>query len=118
MQDSVATTSQTTPIIAPQQIVQRTIPTLQQRVDEAITAKAAVVNLLLSSVLTIDSAGLNWLLAVHAQLETLGMHLLLRDPSPIVSDVLLATRLDSRFTVAVTEASENHGNGSGGDHAR
>jgi anti-anti-sigma regulatory factor len=118
MQHNMVTLMETAPIIAPQQIVQRTIPALELHVDDAVAAKPAVVDMILAGVLIIDSAGLNWLLAVQSRLETLGLRLRLLDPPPIISDVLLATRLDSRFTIAVTGASENHGHGSGGDHGR
>ena len=107
---------ETVPIIASQQITQRTIPTMDRKVDEAITGKPGVVDMILSSVQIVDSAGLNWLLAVQTRLETMGIRMRLLDPSPIIADVLLATRLDSRFTVEVT--GDGHKNGSGGDHGR
>jgi anti-anti-sigma factor len=111
-------TMETVPIIASQQIVQRTVSSLERNVDDAIVGKPEVVDLILSSVLLVDSAGLNWLLSVQSRLQTMGIRLRLMDPSPIMADVLLATRLDSRFTVEVTGISENHGNGTGGDDGR
>jgi len=94
--------TQAVPITAPQQIVQRTIPALERRVDEVIAAKPPVIDFVVSSVQIIDSVGLNWLLQVQTRLETLGMKMRILDPSAIVSDVLLATRLDTRFTVTVS----------------
>ena len=107
---------ETVPIIASQQIIQRTIPAMERKVDEAITGKPGVVDMVLSAVQIVDSAGLNWLLAVQTRLETTGIRMRLVDPSPIMADVLLATRLDSRFKVEVT--GEGHKNGNGGDHGR
>ena len=118
MVNSVVTGMQTVPIIASQQIVQRTIPTLERSVDDAIAGKPAVVDVVMSGVLMIDSAGLNWLLLVQSRLEKLGMRMRLLDPSPIMADVLLATRLDSRFTVEVTGLSEPLRNGNGGGDGR
>lgn len=92
-------------IAAAQQFIQRTLPTLERRVDESIAEKPEAIDLLLSSVQIVDSAALNWLLSVAGRLETLGIRLRLVDPSPLVGDVLLATRLDSRFTVEVRAGS-------------
>lgn len=105
------------PIIVPQQIVQRTIPPMELRVDEAIAGKPAVIDMILSNVLLIDSAGLNWLLSVQSRLETMGIHMRLLDPSPIMADVLLVTRLDSRFAIAATGMPEDQKPGNGGVHA-
>ena len=89
-------------ISAPQQIVQRTISVLERKLDDAIITKPAAIDLVLSAVQIVDSGGLNWLLGAQSRLETLGIRLRLVDPSAIMADVLLATRLDSRFTVEVT----------------
>src|SRR3954452_15693295 len=107
---------ETVPIIAPQQIVQRTIPTIERKGKEAIVGKPGMVDVVLSAVQIVDSAGLNWLLAVQTRLETMGIRMRLLDPSPIMAYVLLATRLYSRLKVEVT--CEGHKDGSGGDHGR
>jgi len=98
------------PILAAQQIVQRTLPTLERRVDEVIAAKPEVIDLMVSAVQIVDSIGLNWMLAMQTRLETLGIRVRLVDPSPIMSDVLLATRLDARFTVERTGGDRGGGN--------
>ena len=105
--------------MAAQQVIQRTLPALERRLDEVLAGKPEVVDLGLSAVQVIDSSGLNWLLSIQSRLETLGIRMRLVDPSPIMADVLLATRLDARFTVEVT-APHGSGNGHppGGDHAR
>jgi anti-anti-sigma factor len=118
MMHSVDTGAEAVPITASQQIIQRTLPVLERRVDEAIAGKPAVLDLVTSSVQIIDSAGLNWLLSVQGRLETLGIRLRLLDPSPILADVLLATRLDSRFTVETTPKADPVNTGNGADHAR
>ena len=93
---------QSVTIMVAQQIVQRTLPALERRLDEVIVSKPEAIDLVLSAVQIIDSAGLTWLLSMQARLETLGIRLRLVDPSPIMSDVLLATRLDARFTIEFT----------------
>src|SRR5262249_32860753 len=108
---------QSIPIMAAQQVIQRTIPTLERRVDEVVVSKPEAIDFVMSSVQIVDSAGLNWLLAVQSRLETLGIHMRLVDLSPIMSDVLRATRLESRFTVGQSGAANGNGNGAGGAHA-
>jgi anti-anti-sigma factor len=95
-------------ITAPQQVTQRTIPALERQIDDAVAGRPAFVDVALGQVQVIDSAALNWLLAVQARLDTLGSRLRLASPSPIVADVLAATRLDTRFPV----------HGEGGPHGR
>src|SRR4051812_1654664 len=86
-------------LMAPQQISQRTLATFERQVDDAITQKAESVGLNLSAVQIIDSHGLNWLLGTLARLTTCGIQMHLVNPSPIMNDVLLSTRLDARFTI-------------------
>lgn len=101
---------------AAQQIVQRTLATLERRIDELVAEKPDVIDLVLSHVQIIDSAALNWLLSMQARLETLGIRMRLVDPSAVMADVLLSTRLDSRFTVESTGGNglAAAGNGDGG----
>lgn len=87
------------PITAADQIVQRTIPLLERDVDNAIGTKPLAIDLVLAPVQIIDSAGLNWLIGLQNRLESLGMRLRIMDPSPVVSDIFLATRLAARFTI-------------------
>jgi anti-anti-sigma factor len=110
---------QSVPIMAAQQVIQRTLPALERRLDEVIAGKPGVIDLVLSAVQIVDSAGLNWLLSIQSRLETLGIRMRLVDPSPIMADVLLATRLDARFTVEVTGgAGSGNGHAPGGNHGR
>ena len=92
----------TSAISVPQQLLQRTLPTLERRVDDAIAGKPPFVDLDMSPVQIIDSVSLNWLLALQARLELLGSRLRILDPSPVMADVLLATRLDTRLTIETT----------------
>jgi len=91
----------TVTIVIAQQMVQRIIPTLERRVDEAISEKAESVDLTMSAVQIVDSAALNWMLQAQLRLESLGIRFRLMEPSAVMLDVLLATRLDSRLTVEV-----------------
>jgi anti-anti-sigma factor len=118
LQMATATDSQTPPlqaipVMAPQQVVQRSIPTLERQIDDAVAARPACLDLVVSAVQIIDSAGLTWLLALHARLETLNVRLRLVNPSSIVADALLATRLDARLTIQNTGAAQD-----GGGYAR
>jgi len=102
---------QAVPINAPQQIVQRTVPTLERQMDDAIAGAGQGIDLILSQVQIVDSAGLNWLLQTQARLVTLGKKLRLVDPSPIFSDILVATRLEQRFSI-MTSSGQGGNNGS------
>jgi anti-anti-sigma factor len=86
-------------VAAAQQIVARTISLLERKIDDAAASKPEAIDLALSAVQIIDSAGLNWLLATQARLEAQGTKLRLVDLSPIMADALLATRLDTRLVV-------------------
>ncbi len=93
----------------PQQVVQRVLATFERKVDDAIDTKPNVVDFAMNNVQMIDSAGLNWMLRVLGRLETLKIRMRIIDPSPIIADVLLATRLDSRFTVETTASATEAG---------
>lgn len=102
------------PVMAPQQLIQRSIALLERQVDDAVAARPPAIDLVLSAVQIVDSGGLNWLLALHARLDTLNIRLRLANPSPIMADALVATRLDARLTVLNTSGQD----GQGGAHGR
>jgi anti-anti-sigma factor len=101
------------PVMAPQQLVQRSIPLLERQLDNAIAARPPAIDLVISAVQIVDSGGLNWLLALHARLDTLNIRLRLTNPSSIMTDALVATRLDARLTILNTS-----GESQGGVHGR
>ena len=101
-------------VAAPQQISQRTIPTLERQVDEAIGSKPLTIDLNLSAVQILDSAALNWLLGLQVRLDGMGIRLRLADPPPLVVDIFMATRLDGRFVLMRGGISCDHGGGDGG----
>src|SRR4051812_4474722 len=104
-------------VAAPQQFVSRTIPLLERKFDDALAAKPPSVDLVLSAVQIVDSASLNWLLSLQVRLESWGTRLRLVDLSPVMADVLLATRLDARLGVATaTTGAEASLNPAGGVH--
>ena len=94
-----------------QQVLQRTLATLERRIDEAVAGKPEAVDLMMSNVQLVDSAALNWLLAIRMRLETMGIQLRIVNPSPVMKDVLLATRLDTRLTVENTNDIGDDGKG-------
>jgi anti-anti-sigma factor len=96
---TTATVPQTVQILAPQQVVQRSIPTLERQVDDAVASRPQTIDLVVSAIQVVDSAGLNWMVALLQRLETLNIRLRLVNPSSIMSDALMATRLDARFTI-------------------
>jgi len=97
-----------TVISTPQQISQRTLVVLERQVDDAIAQRVAAVNIDLAATQIIDSVGLNWLATTHARLATANIPLRLIEIPLIVSDILMATRLDARFTILTA-----NGNGEG-----
>jgi anti-anti-sigma factor len=101
-------------IPAPQQVVQRTLSTLERKVDDAIDSRPGIVDFACSGVQIVDSAALNWLLSVLGRMEAQNIKLRLVDPSPIMLDVLLATRLDARFTVTTSAETNGQGGANGG----
>jgi anti-anti-sigma factor len=119
---TVERSQQTVSVAAGQQLLQRTIPPLERSLDEAIGGKPGGIDLVLSQVQIVDSAGLNWLLSMLGRLQTLGIALRLAEPSPIMADALLATRLDARFIVVVggveRGAAGGEGVNGGGNHGR
>lgn len=86
-------------ITAPQQISQRTMATLERQVDDAIAQRAAAVHIYLAATQSIDSAGLNWLVNTHNRLTVAEIPLRLVEVPAIISDIFLATRLDTRLTI-------------------
>ena len=95
-----------------QQVLQRTLATLNAKSTKPSPGKPEAVDLMMSNVQLVDSAALNWLLAVRMRLETLGIQLRIVNPSPVMKDVLLATRLDSRLIVETTnDVSDDNGQG-------
>jgi anti-anti-sigma factor len=111
MVTAVDTQAQSLPVMISQQVVQRSIPMLERLVDDAVAARPQTIDLVVSGVQIIDSAGLNWLLALSSRLETLKIRMRLVNPSAIMADALLATRLDARFTIQSTHETQGTVNG-------
>ncbi|HVS69802.1 MAG TPA: STAS domain-containing protein [Phycisphaerae bacterium] len=95
-------------IRAPQHMNQRTVGTLDTLVDDTIVRKVGIVDVAMDGVQSVDSAGLNWLIAVNERLQSLNMKLRLADPPELVQDILLATRLDTRFAVHCSMGAMRH----------
>ena len=112
MVQAVDTHTQAVPVVLPQQVVQRTIPTIERLVDDAVASRPAAVDLVSNGVQVVDSAGLNWILSILGRLETLQIRLRIVNPSSIFADALMATRLDGRLTIQ-TSHDGGHSNGRG-----
>jgi hypothetical protein len=89
-------------VIAPQFISQRTVGGMDRLIDDAITQKPEVIDIALAAVQGLDSVGLGWLISVQERLAGLSMKLRLTDASDLVLDILLATRLETRFALHCT----------------
>jgi anti-anti-sigma regulatory factor len=95
-------------ITLPQQLSVRTIPLLERQVDDALAQRVSDLEMLAAAVQIVDSAGLNWLLAAKARLEAANAAVKIIDPSPLMTDAFVATRLDSRFTIVHTNGSQRN----------
>ena len=100
--------SRTAVVVAPQFISQRTVGGLDRLIDDAIAQRPELIDMAMGGVQGLDSAGLGWLVSVQERLSGLGMKLRLADPSELVQDILLATRLDTRFAVHCTTGVARH----------
>jgi len=89
-------------VSAPQHMTQTCLGSMDQQIEHALTEKASAILMDLSSLQAVDSASLNWLLQTQTRLALLKIELRIHNPSEIAHDVLLATRLDSRFTITTT----------------
>jgi len=98
-----------------EQVTARTVPALERKVDDAVERKPQVVDFVMSHVQVVDSAGLAWLLSILGRLETLNIKMRIVAPSPLMADVLLATRLDSRFVVETSQPAASGSAGGEGD---
>jgi anti-anti-sigma factor len=99
---NIEAVNKTVTVTAPQFISQRTLGGLDRLIDDAIAQRPEVIDMALDAVQGLDSAGLGWLVSVQDRLSGLGMKLRLADPSELVQDILMATRLDTRFAVHCT----------------
>ena len=89
-------------VSAPQHMTQTCLPGLDQQIDQALAGKPGAILLDLSALQAVDSASLNWLLQTQTRLAAQQVELRIHNPSDTCHDVLLATRLDSRFTITTT----------------
>ena len=94
-------------IVAPSSLNQGNLAAMERQVDQALLRKPEAVWVELSAVQSVESAGLEWILMAQSRLAIQGIQLILRNPSPIMADILIATRLDSRFMVVPTGGAEN-----------
>ncbi|KAF1072981.1 MAG: hypothetical protein GAK45_00016 [Pseudomonas citronellolis] len=77
---------------------------LREQVAQARIEVADTWTLDLAAIDDIDTSGLQLLLSLRRQLQCHGARLLLREPSPVVSEILRLLRLDAALPVAATAA--------------
>jgi anti-anti-sigma regulatory factor len=106
MARTVDSTIQEMLITAPAQFTARSLLALDRLVDDAISQHTLVVDVDMAAVEGVDSAALNWLLTTQDRLTVSEIALRLIRVRSLVEDILLATRLDGRFTVLVAASEE------------
>lgn len=104
--------AKTVELTPPSNMNLQSIAPLEQAIEGALGHKPDVIMIKMNELVSIDSVGLNWLLAMQTQLAGLGIVLAIKNPNPLVHDILTATRLDHRFKIEHPEESI-----AGGRHA-
>jgi anti-anti-sigma factor len=104
MARSFDSTAQAVLITAPQQFHARTLNPLDCLIDDAISQHAPLLDFDMAAVRGIDSVALNWLLTTQTRLTASEIALRLINVNPLVEEILVATRLDARFTIQVAAA--------------
>lgn len=95
-----------TAVQVPMQFTQPTLSVLDRMLETVIRERAAVVALDFSKVSQVDSAALNWLLALQDKVHANEGRVQINNPSDLMHDALLATRLETRFPIEVTTRRE------------
>ena len=98
-------------IVCPAALSQANLAPLERQVDQAVLRKPECVCIDLSGVQAAESTGLEWLISTQSRLATTGIRMVLNAPSPLMVDVLAATRLDHRFQVELQPAPAGAVNG-------
>lgn len=102
---NVDTAEQPRLIAPPAQFVESALPALDHQVVQSILEKPEAVAVDLSGVQGIDSAALNWLLAVQQRMSTQNIRFYLANPCHFCMAVFTATRLDQRFKIVYPKLS-------------
>jgi anti-anti-sigma regulatory factor len=83
----------------PEAFTQGSLGTVERLIDTAVAGNPELLTIDLSRVNAVDSAALNWLLATQTRLAGLGIQVLINSPSPLATDVFIATRMENRFQI-------------------
>ncbi len=81
----------------PESFTQASLGTIDRLMDTALAGNPELLNVDLGRISAVDSAALNWLIATQTRLAGLGIQMVLQNPSALITDVLIATRLEHRF---------------------
>jgi anti-anti-sigma regulatory factor len=81
----------------PESFTQASLGTIDRLMDTALAGNPELLKVDLSRINTVDSAALNWLLATQTRLAGLSIQMILQNPSALITDVLVATRMENRF---------------------
>jgi anti-anti-sigma factor len=88
---------QATVITAPVQLHQQALEALDHQIVQALLRRPAALALDCAEVQTVDSASLNWMLAVQNRVTLQNITFSIRNASPLLRDVFKATRLDKKL---------------------
>lgn len=102
--------AQTQVLNSPPFLVENSLGALDHQIVQAMLQKPVALALDCSAIQAVDSAGLNWLLAVQSRLTMQSIAFFIQAPSPILTSIFLATRLDQRlkFVLPIAPVELNH----------
>ena len=83
----------------PEAFNQAALGAIDRQIDTAIASNPETLTIEMSLIQAVDSAALNWLLAVQTRLAGLGIQMVIHNPSALATDVLVATRMEHRFQI-------------------
>ena len=83
----------------PESFNQAALGAIDRQIDTAIAGNPTVLTIDMSLIQSVDSAALNWLLAVQTRLAGLGIQMVVHNPSALARDVFIATRMEHRFQI-------------------
>lgn len=85
---------------APTVLNESILGSLDHQIVQAVLLKPTALALDCTPVQSVDSATLNWLLAVQSRLAMQDIHFFIQNASPYLQSIFIATRLDNRLKFA------------------
>jgi anti-anti-sigma regulatory factor len=85
--------------MCPAALSQNNLAALERQVDSVLSTGPSIVAVDVSNIDAAESAALEWLCALQNRIITNNAKMVLRKPSPVMRDILIATRLDHKFQI-------------------